>query len=107
VILRDAAENPVGSDDRLRVDDCNEPVVPGEVAVRATRRMICNLMQRAVRDSLFPSLVVVMVVELGIGNAYYPGSHSLSSNLTKLGLQLAVDAAANVVKEFAPDLTHR
>lgn len=44
---------------------------------------------------------------VGIGNAYYPGNHSLSSNLAKLGLQIAVDAAANVVKEFAPDLTHR
>lgn len=41
---------------------------------------------------------------VGIGNAYYPGKHSLSSNLTKLALQIAVDAAANVVKEFAPDL---
>ena len=41
---------------------------------------------------------------VGIANAYYPGKHSLSSNLTKLALQLAVDAAANVVKEFAPDL---
>jgi hypothetical protein len=44
---------------------------------------------------------------VGIANAYYPGSHSLSSNLTKLALQLAVDAAANVVKEFAPDLTRK
>jgi len=44
---------------------------------------------------------------VGIANAYYPGSHSLSSNLTKLALQVAVDAAANVIKEFAPDLTRR
>ena len=44
---------------------------------------------------------------VGISNAYYPGKHSLSSNLTKLALQLAVDAAGNVVKEFAPDLTRR
>lgn len=44
---------------------------------------------------------------VGIANAYYPGKHTLSSNLTKLALQVAVDAAANVVKEFAPDLTHR
>jgi hypothetical protein len=44
---------------------------------------------------------------VGISNAYYPGRHSLSSNLTKLALQVAVDAAANVVKEFAPDLRRR
>jgi hypothetical protein len=44
---------------------------------------------------------------VGVGNAYYPGNHSLASNLAKLGLQVAVDAAANVVKEFAPDLTKR
>jgi len=44
---------------------------------------------------------------VGIANAYYPGKHSLSSNLTKLALQIAVDAAANVVKEFAPDLTRK
>jgi hypothetical protein len=44
---------------------------------------------------------------VGIANAYYPGRHSLSSDLTKLALQIAVDAAANVVKEFAPDLTRR
>ena len=42
---------------------------------------------------------------VGIANAYYPGNHSLSAQLSKLAIQLAVDAAANVVKEFAPDLT--
>ncbi|HZR23993.1 MAG TPA: hypothetical protein VFA59_10425 [Vicinamibacterales bacterium] len=42
---------------------------------------------------------------VGVANAYYPGSHKLSANLSKLAIQLAVDAAANVLKEFAPDLT--
>ena len=41
---------------------------------------------------------------VALADAYYPGSHSLSSNLTKLGLQLAVDAASNIIKEFSPDL---
>jgi len=42
---------------------------------------------------------------VAIANAYYPGRHNVWANLSKLGIQLAVDAAANVVKEFAPDLT--
>ncbi len=41
---------------------------------------------------------------VGIANAYYPGSRTLSNQATKLGLQLGVDMAANVLKEFWPDL---
>jgi len=41
---------------------------------------------------------------VGIANAYYPDGRTLSSNAQKLGIQLGVDAAANVLKEFAPDL---
>jgi hypothetical protein len=41
---------------------------------------------------------------VAIGNAYYPDSRTLSANVSKLMVQIGVDAAANVLKEFAPDL---
>jgi hypothetical protein len=41
---------------------------------------------------------------VAIGNLYYQDNRTLSGNLSKLGIQLGVDAAANVIKEFAPDL---
>ncbi len=41
---------------------------------------------------------------VGIGNAYYPDNRTLAGNLSKLAIQLGVDAASNVLKEFAPDL---
>jgi hypothetical protein len=41
---------------------------------------------------------------VAIGNAYYPDNRTLSSNASKLSVQLGVDAAANILKEFAPDL---
>jgi hypothetical protein len=50
------------------------------------------------------SEVVGNSTAVALSDAYYPGSHSLASSLTKLGLQLAVDAASNVIKEFSPDL---
>ena len=44
---------------------------------------------------------------VAIGNAYYPDSRTLSSNVSKLGLQLGVDVIANILKEFSPDLDRR
>jgi hypothetical protein len=41
---------------------------------------------------------------VGLANAYYPGAHSWSANAGKLAIQLGVDMAANIVKEFAPDI---
>ena len=41
---------------------------------------------------------------VAIGNAYYPDTRTLSGNASKLGVQLGVDMAANILKEFAPDL---
>jgi hypothetical protein len=41
---------------------------------------------------------------VGISNIYYPDNRTLTANLSKLAVQLAVDAASNVLKEFAPDL---
>jgi hypothetical protein len=41
---------------------------------------------------------------VAIGNAYYPDNRTLSSNISKLGIQLAVDTVSNILKEFSPDL---
>jgi hypothetical protein len=41
---------------------------------------------------------------VAIGNAYYADNRTLSGNVSKLSIQLGVDAAANILKEFGPDL---
>jgi hypothetical protein len=41
---------------------------------------------------------------VAIGNAYYPGNHAFSSDMSKLSMQIGVDVAANILKEFSPDL---
>ena len=41
---------------------------------------------------------------VAIGNAYYPDNRTISSNVSKLGIQIGVDAVANILKEFAPEL---
>jgi hypothetical protein len=41
---------------------------------------------------------------VAIGNAYYPDKRTVSNDVTKLSLQIGVDVAANILKEFAPDL---
>ncbi len=42
-----------------------------------------------------------------ISTAYYPGSRDAQSTATKLGIQLGVDAASNILKEFWPDLSRK
>ena len=41
---------------------------------------------------------------VAIGNAYYPDNRTFSNNVSKLGIQLAVDTVSNILKEFSPDL---
>lgn len=41
---------------------------------------------------------------VGISNAYYPGGRTWSNNAWKMGSQVGVDMASNVLKEFWPDL---
>lgn len=41
---------------------------------------------------------------VAISNAYYANNRSVSDAVSKLGLQLGVDMAGNVLKEFWPDL---
>jgi hypothetical protein len=41
---------------------------------------------------------------VAISNTYYPDNRTVSNNLLKLGVQIGVDMAANILKEFSPDL---
>jgi hypothetical protein len=43
---------------------------------------------------------------VGISNAYYPDGRTAGDNLNRLGVQIGLDAAGNILKEFWPDL-HR
>jgi hypothetical protein len=50
------------------------------------------------------SEIVGNATAVGIGNAYYPDNRTVSSNMSKLSLQIGVDVIANILKEFSPDL---
>jgi hypothetical protein len=50
------------------------------------------------------SEIVGNATAVAIGNAYYPDNRTVSSNASKLSLQIGVDVAANILKEFSPDL---
>lgn len=42
---------------------------------------------------------------VAISNAYYPDNRSVGDAISKLGSQIGIDMASNVLKEFGPDLT--
>jgi hypothetical protein len=44
---------------------------------------------------------------VAISNAYYSDHRTASNAVGKLGVQLGVDAAANVLKEFWPDFERK
>jgi hypothetical protein len=44
---------------------------------------------------------------VAISNIYYPDDRTVAHNASKLLVQLGVDMAGNVLKEFSPDLTRR
>lgn len=44
---------------------------------------------------------------VALSNAYYPGSHTAATNLSKFGLQVGVDMISNILKEFWPDLDRK
>jgi hypothetical protein len=50
------------------------------------------------------SEIVGNATAVAIGNAYYPDNRTVSSNLSKFSMQIGVDMAANILKEFWPDL---
>jgi hypothetical protein len=53
------------------------------------------------------SEVVGNSTAVAISEAYYPNNRTASDAITKLGTQLAVDTASNVLKEFWPDLNRK
>ena len=44
---------------------------------------------------------------VAISNAYYQDKRSAANSATKLGMQVGVDMASNVLKEFWPDVSRR
>jgi hypothetical protein len=44
---------------------------------------------------------------VAISNAYYSDKRTASDAISKLGTQLGVDIAANILKEFWPDIAHK
>jgi hypothetical protein len=44
---------------------------------------------------------------VAISNAYYVDNRSAKDNVSQLGVQIGVDAAANVLKEFYPDIRRK
>jgi hypothetical protein len=43
---------------------------------------------------------------VGISNAYYPDNRDVPDNALKFGIQIGTDMTGNILKEFAPDLSH-
>ena len=50
------------------------------------------------------SEIVGNATAVTIGNAYYTDNRTVSNNLSKLSIQIGVDMAGNILKEFSPDL---
>jgi hypothetical protein len=44
---------------------------------------------------------------VAISMAYYPENRDVVDGVSKLGIQLGVDMASNILKEFAPDITRK
>jgi hypothetical protein len=44
---------------------------------------------------------------VAISNAYYQNNRSVTNSTTKLGLQIGIDMASNVLKEFWPDVSRK
>jgi hypothetical protein len=53
------------------------------------------------------SEVVGNSTAVAISNAYYADNRTFSNGVSKLGVQLGVDMASNILKEFWPDLDRK
>ena len=53
------------------------------------------------------SEIVGNSVAVAVSNAYYVNNRTASDGVSKLGMQLGVDMAANILKEFWPDFTRK
>jgi hypothetical protein len=59
------------------------------------------------RNQFNYSEVAGNAIAVAISNAYYADNRTARDNMSKLGIQLGVDMASNVLKEFWPDLQHK
>ena len=59
------------------------------------------------RNQFNYSEIVGNSVAVAISTSYYKDNRTVGDGVSKLGLQLGVDMAANILKEFWPDLQHR
>lgn len=53
------------------------------------------------------SEVIGNATGVAISNAYYPDTRDVGDNVEKLGSQIGIDAASQVLKEFWPDIKHK
>jgi hypothetical protein len=53
------------------------------------------------------SEIVGSSVAVAISSAYYPEHRNASSAVSRLSVQIGVDMAANILKEFSPDLSRK
>jgi hypothetical protein len=53
------------------------------------------------------SEIVGNATAVAISNAYYVNNRTAADNVSRLGMQLAVDMAANVLKEFWPEVERK
>lgn len=53
------------------------------------------------------SEIVGNATAAGVANAYYPDNRKLGDNVSRFGIQVGLDMAGNIIKEFGPDLTRK
>jgi hypothetical protein len=53
------------------------------------------------------SEVLGNATSVAISNSYYPDNRTVGNNVEKLGQQIAIDAASQVLKEFWPDIKRK
>jgi hypothetical protein len=59
------------------------------------------------REAFNYSEIVGSSLGVAISNTYYPDHRNTSSAISKLSVQIGVDVAANILKEFWPDLSRK
>jgi hypothetical protein len=77
--------------------------------VKAWLRCGTNLLDKQRFRSLAVNYSEVLgnATAVAISDAYYVNNRTAADNASKLGMQLAVDMAANVLKEFWPGLERK
>ena len=53
------------------------------------------------------SEVIGNATAVAISNSYYPDNRNASDAVSRLGTQLGVDMASNILKEFWPDISRK